>query len=262
MDTIPSSNETSTSATTTSTASQAAEQLKSTLSSADGSVNQGIQTLGLVLQARQSQASRTAAALKAQYGANDPRVKAAEASVTATKTTIARISMVRQQLAVPVVQVATAGWALQGYVLDTNYQPMVKFTVFLVDANHEFLKQYGFSYTDDTGYFLINYPGDSGQAAPGAQTAPAAATAQTAPAAATAQTAQLFIAAVNADANPVYLGSTAFQPVLGTATYQNIFVPAGGQTLGDPTSAIRAVAFPSKGAPAQPGTTPSNPTKS
>lgn len=248
MDTTPSSNAANTSETTTATATQAAEKLKTTLSSADSSVNQGVQTLGLVQQARLSRASRTAAALKAQYGANDPRVKAAEASVTATQTTIARVAMVRQQLAAPVVQVAKTGWALQGYVLDTTYKPMAKFTVFLVDANHEFLKQYGFDYTDDTGYFLINYAGDSGQAG---QTAPTPAGATT----------QLFIAVVNAEAKPVYLSSTAFQPVLGTATFQNIVVPAGGQTLGDPTPAIRAVAFPGKDAQAQPGTTPSKTSK-
>jgi len=250
MDTTSSSNDTNTSETSTTTATQAAEQIKTTLSSADSHVNQGIQTLGLVHQARLSQATRTVAALTAQYGASDPRVKVAQASVTATQTTIARVSMVKQQLAAPAVQVAKTGWALQGYVLDTQNNPMAKFTVFLVDANHEFLKQYGFSYSDDKGYFLLNYPGDSAQAAAGQSgtgQAPAAP--------------QIFIAAVNADAMPVYLSSTAFQPVLGAATFQNIIVPAGGQTLGDPTSAIRAVAFPGKDSQAQAGTTPATPSK-
>ncbi len=231
--------------TNTVTASQAAEQIKTTLTTADSHVNQGIQTLGLVHQARLSQASRTVAALTAQYGASDPRVKVAQASVTATQTTIARVSMVKQQLAAPAVQVAKTGWALQGYVLDAQNNPMAKFTVFLVDANHEFLKQYGFSYSDDQGYFLLSYAGDSAQAGTGqAPTTP-----------------QIFIAAVNADAMPVYLSSTAFQPVLGTTTFQNIIVPAGGQTLGDPTSAIRAVAFPGKDASAPAGTTPATPSK-
>lgn len=227
MDTTPSSND---STTTTATASQAAGQLKATLTSADANVTQGIQGLGLVHQARLSQATRTAAALKAQYGADDPRVKAAEAAVTATQTNIGRISMVSQQLAAPAVQVASTGWALQGHVLDAQLQPVAKYTVFLVDANKEFLKQYGFSYTDATGYFLLNYSGVSGQARAAATT-----------------TTQLFIAVVNADANPVYLSSTPFQPVLGTATFQNIVLPAGG-TLGDPTQPIRAVAFPGRDA--------------
>ena len=151
-----------------------------------------------------------------------------QASVTATNTTIARVSMVRQQLAVPAVQVTAAGWALQGRVLDAQLQPTAKFTVFLVDANKTFLQQYGFAYTDDTGYFLLNYAGDA---------APEAGVRR-----------QFFIEVVNTDANPVYLSSTAFQPVLGTASFQNIVLPAGGQPIGDPTPEIRAVALPGQDA--------------
>jgi len=258
MDTTSNSNATNTTETSASTASQAAERLKTTLSTADSNVNQGIQTLGLVHQARLAQASRTVAALTAQYGASDPRVKVAQASVTAIKTTIGRVSVVKQQLAAPVVQVAATGWALQGYVLDANYQPQAKFTVYLAGANHEFLKPYGFAYTDATGYFLLNYPGDSGEAVTGAQTVLGAQAGHTVQA---GQTPQLFVAAVNSDAMPVYLSATAFQPVLGTATFQNIILPAGGQTLGDPNQPIRAVAFPGKDAEAQTGAPPSTPAK-
>jgi hypothetical protein len=221
-----------------SSATQAAEQLKAVLSSSDSTVTEGVQGLARVHQARLSQASRTAAALKVQYGADDPRVKAAEASVAATKTTIARVLMVHQQLTVPVVQVAKGGWALQGRVVDAQLQPAAKFTVFVVDAKKEFLHQYGFSYTDDTGYFLINYAG--GQAA---------------------SSTQLFIEVANTDANPVYLSSTAFQPVLGTASFQNIVLPAGGQPIGGPPRAIRKVAMPGKGTHAQPAAGPSEPSK-
>jgi hypothetical protein len=212
------------------TASQVAAQLKTTLAAADSNANQAVQTVALVHQARLSRASRTVASLTAQYGASDSRVTAAAASVTALKSTIARVSAAGQQLAAPVVQVAAKGWALQGYVYDSNYQPLAKYTVFLVDSSNIFLKQYGFSYTSDTGYFLINYSGGGDQ--------PAAA--------------QLFIAIVDTKANPVYLASTAFQSVAGTATFQTIVIPAGGETLGDPSQAIRNVAFPGKDAQAQP----------
>ncbi len=247
---------TSTTATDTPTAAQGAEQLKATLTAADSNGNQQVQTLGQVHQARLAQANRSVTALTAQYGANDPRVKAAQAAVTATKTTIARVSMVSQQLAAPSVQVSATGWALQGRVLDAQLQPAAKFTVFLVDANKIFLQQYGFAYTDDTGYFLLNYAGDSGQA-PTAPTAPPAA----APAPATTA-AQLYLEVANTDANPVYLSTTAFQPVLGTATFQNVVLPAGGQPIGDPPPAIRAVALPSKSTKAQSGTKSSKQSKS
>jgi hypothetical protein len=215
---------------TATTAAQAAEQLKTTLASADANLNQGVQTLGLVHQARLSRASRTLAALTAQYGASDPRVVTAQASVTALQTTIARVAMVGQQLAIPAVQVAAKGWALQGYVKDANYQSLARYTIFLADAGKVFQKQYGFAYTDNTGYFLINYPGGDDQVAG----------------------TQLFIAILDTKANPVYISATAFQPVLGSATFQTIFVPAGDQPLGDPDRAIRDVAFPTSNDRTQP----------
>jgi len=124
---------------TDSTNTSPAEQLKAALATADSTVTQGIQNLQSVHQARLAQATRTVVALTAQYGADDPRVKTAEAAVTVRNTTIARISMVRQQLAAPAIQIAQAGWALQGRVLDAQLQPVARFTVFLVDANKEFL---------------------------------------------------------------------------------------------------------------------------
>jgi len=242
MDTKPGGNATNT--TNTAAAAQAAEQLKSALSSADSNVSEGIQNLARVHQARLSQASRTVAALKAQYGAGDPRVKTAEASVAATNTTIARVSMVSQQLAVPAVQVPATGWALQGRVLDSQLQPAAKFTVFLVDPNRAFLRRYGFTYTDDTGYFLLQYAGETEEA--GAQ--------EWAPT-------QLFLEVANTDANPVYLSGTAFEPVFGSATFQNVVLPAGGQPIGDPPQAIREVALPRQEARTQPKTPPSKPSK-
>jgi hypothetical protein len=206
------------------TDNSSAGQLKSALTTADNTVAQGLQNLQNVHQARLAQASRTVAALKAQYGADDPRVKTAQAAVAARTTTIARISMAQQQLVVPAVQVAPAGWALQGRVLDSNLQPLARFTVFMVDANKDFLKQYGFAYTDAMGNFGFNYAGDAaGAAAP-----------------------TLFIEVVDTQANPVYLSPTQFVPVAGSTSYQNIVLAPGGQPIGDPTEAIRAVAMPGR----------------
>ena len=66
--------------------SAAREQIREAINSADVVANERIQSLQQVHQARLSQATRVAAALKAQYGANDPRVQTAEAAVTAIQT--------------------------------------------------------------------------------------------------------------------------------------------------------------------------------
>ena len=49
------------------------------------------------------------------------------------------------------------GWALHGRVFNTQLQPISGLTVFLVDASKTYQQAYGFAYTDDTGYFLLNY---------------------------------------------------------------------------------------------------------
>jgi hypothetical protein len=203
--------------------SQAAARIKSGLASADSNVTQGIQSLGRVHQARLSRASRTLAALTATLPATDPRVVAAQTLVAATKATIVRVSVAGLQTSVPVVQVSATGWGLQGRVLDAQLQPAARFTVFLVDGNKTFLRQYAFAYTDDTGYFVINYAGDSAK---------------------TETTSQLFIEIANRDANPVYLSNEPFQPVIGAASYQTIVLPAGDESIGDPPPDIRREALP------------------
>ena len=77
-----------TAANTNSTLSQIAGEFSDALTSADTNVAQGVQALQQVHKARLSLLTRTAATLQAQYGADDPRVKAAQTAVTATTATV------------------------------------------------------------------------------------------------------------------------------------------------------------------------------
>lgn len=206
-----------------STLTQIHTQFTLTLAAADTNAAQSVQELKLVHQARLSQLSRTAASLKAQYGADDPQVKAAEAAVAATTATVARVAMVNQQLTTPVPQVAKNGWALQGRVFDSQLQPVSGFTVFLVDSQKAYQKDFGFAYTDKTGYFLLSFAGT----ATASQTAP-----------------RLLVEVADSKGQPVYLSSTPFQPAAGSVTYQNVTLPPGNQPIGDPPEAIRQVALP------------------
>ncbi len=183
-----------------------------------------MQNLKLVHQARLSQLTRTAAALNAKYGATDSRTVAAEAAVTAQSAAVSRIAVASQQAATSAPTVATGGWALHGRVYDAQLEPSAKFTVYLVNSQKAYQAQYGFAYTDDTGYFLINYAPVAGQAASAAS--------------------PLYVAIVDDKAAPVYLATTAFQPATGKATYQNITLAAGDTPLGDPPADIRQIALP------------------
>ncbi|HWY03779.1 MAG TPA: hypothetical protein VNX60_08935 [Candidatus Acidoferrum sp.] len=216
-------------------ASQISGELTTGLASADGTAAERVQNLQWVHQARVSQLSRTAASMKAQYGPDNPEVKAAEAAVTAANVTVARVSMAHQQLTTVDPQVAQNGWALHGRVFDAQLQPVSGFTVFLVDANKTYQQAYGFAYTDDTGYFLLKYVGPDSASQDKSQTATQAAT-----------TPQLFIEIADTKALPIYLSTAVFQPVAGTATYENITLPDGDQPIGDPPPEIRNIALPAQ----------------
>jgi hypothetical protein len=222
-------------ASASSTLSGLSSEFSTTLAAADTSAAQGIQALQQVHQARLSLLTRTAATLQAQYGADDPRVKAAQTAVIATTATVGRIAMVSQQLGTTVPQVSANGWALYGSVIDDQRKPLARYTVFLVDETKTYLEAYGFAYTDGTGSFVLSYSGTTGGIHAVAQ---GKASSQAAP--------SLFIEVANAKALPVYLSTAAFQPTVGAATYQQIIIPSGSQPIGDPPEAIREVAMPSK----------------
>lgn len=155
-------------------------------------------------------------------------MKSAEVAVTAAKATAAQVAVVCHQVTTADPQVAPNAWALHGRVFDAELAPASGYTVFLVDSAKSYQQAYGFAYTDNTGYFLLNFSGPS--AASGGT--PASGSASTASQAAT--TPELFIEVADSKARPVFLSTTASQPVIGSATYQNIVLPAGQQPIGDP----------------------------
>jgi hypothetical protein len=215
------------------TLSQLTDEFSNTLTSADTSAAQGIQVLQQVHQARLSLLTRTAASLKAQYGAEDPRVKAAQTAVTATTETVGRIALVSQQLSAPVPQVPTNGWVLHGHVVDAEQatpKPLAKYTVFLVESQNTYQEAYGFTYTDEMGYFQLSYEGTESKTP--SRAAP-----------------ELFVQVANTKGLPVYLDDKAFQPTVGSATYRKVL--SGTQPIGDPPDAIRNIAIPSQKKPSK-----------
>jgi hypothetical protein len=216
-------------------------QIASNLAAADGIAAQRVQTLAWVHRARAAQLSRTASSLKAQYGSTDPGVKSAEAAVTAANATAAQVAVVHHQVTTADPQVAPNGWALHGRAFDAQLAPASGYTVFLVDGAKNYQQDYGFAYTDQTGYFLLNYPGPD--ATSGRRSAASGQTPSEA-ASRAAATPELFVEVADTKARPVFLNTTAFQPFIGGATYQNIVLPAGQQPIGDPPPEIRQVAIP------------------
>jgi hypothetical protein len=195
--------------------------LTATLTSADTAVLQGLNGATLIHKARLAQQQRYAADLATEYGAQDPRVVAAQAKVTATQLTLGRLSGAYQQSTTDAPAITADEWALQGRIYDVNAQPLAQLTVFLVNGDKIWLRQYGFSYTDQTGLFTLQ----------GAMPADA--------------TVPMYIEIANDAGLPIYLSTTGFAPVKGQVTYQNITL-ASQTPLGDPPQPIRIVGLPDK----------------
>jgi hypothetical protein len=235
----------------------------------------------LVQTARVSALKRAATAAAAIYGANSTEAAAANQSVTTAQAKTGQLQILTQKASTPQPAITSTGWALHGRVYDANLNPQERYTVFLVDEQKNYLSDYGFSYTDATGYFLIQYSGSTASgSSSGNQTAAdssntssassgedkgfidlhllsgiedpqetsagsGSSSTAAAPAPAISQAfPQAFIEVCDANANPVYSSTTAFTPVTGQAMYQVVTLPASGQPLGDPPAEVRAVAMP------------------
>jgi hypothetical protein len=220
------------------------------VSAADGQAATSVSTLGLIQQARLTNQNRAVTLAEAQFGKDSKQATTARQAVTTTKAASARINVLSQQVSTTSPAVTASGWALQGRIYSSELAPLAGYTVFLVDAQKNYQNEYGFAYTDDTGYFLISYDvgtatgqpsgGDTSVGATGGETTAQPAAAATAPPAAT----QLFLQVADANANPVLLSEKAFVPVAGQATYQAVTLPAGAKKIGDPPAQLRSVALP------------------
>jgi hypothetical protein len=223
------------------------------VTAADAQAAASVSTLGLVQQARLANLRRAATLATATFGKESVQAAAAARVVTATAAASARLTVLGQQIDTPAPTVAASGWVLHGRVYASDLTPQASYTVFLVDAQKNYLSAYGFAYTDATGYFLLSSDGGSAaKPASSAATAPRAGAEPAAAPAAASSPVQLFLQVADASANPVLLSETAFAPVVGKATYHAVTLPAGAAKLGDPPAELRSVAMP----PADAGTKP------
>jgi hypothetical protein len=208
---------------------------------ADAAAAARVQHAQSVYLARASQLSRTAVALRAQYGGDDAGVKRAEASVAAARAAGSQMAMLYQRLTIPEPSVAPEGWVLHGRVFrdaskpDEALQPAAGYTVFFADAAKAYQQAYGFSSTDDTGYFLLRYDGTRAASADKAATAGKKARAS-----------ELFVEVTDPRGRVAYMSDATFQPVIGAAVYEEIVVPDNASAKGQPPGQVRKVGMPKR----------------
>lgn len=189
-------------------ASETAKRMVPTLAGAHGGASRAVEMLAKVHEARLSSGLLTPAALKSQLKAGDPRMVAA-----------------------PAVKVAEGEWAPQGRVVDAQMQPVVSFTVFLVDVNKDYVREYSFACK---GMRAVSRSAWT-QAAVGPSNTNAGASG----------TPALFVEVEGAKGTPVYMSSTPFAPTIGASTYLTNVRSAGGQLIVRPPLKIPRVEMPS-----------------
>ena len=200
------------------------EKLNASISQLDTTSATSIQQLGVTHQARLAQYTRIAAAVTTQSGATSKLAIAADAVVTASQTTVARIAIIKQQISIPAPAVTATGWALYGAVYNFSNAPVAAYSLYFVDGSNTYQNAFGVAYTAADGSFHIVYAGPAaGQAAP---------------------TAAIFVQVCNATGDPIYTSTTAFTPTPGAATYQVITLPAGEKPIGKLPVVFKDVAIP------------------
>jgi hypothetical protein len=182
--------------------------------------------LNLISQARTNQLQRQATTLTAQFGASDSRVVALQNSIQSEQSRALKLGAVRDEAATPAPPVPTGGWVLHGRVRDQNLQPVAKVSVLLLNEQKEWLRSYGYAFTDATGYFLLSY-------------SPARSAKGTASVSVSA-----YLEVLDQNQQPLYIDSSAFSLSKGATLYRDIVLPSLSP-LGVPPSGTVSVSPPS-----------------
>lgn len=214
--------------------SEVRSSLTEAFAQADDVAGKRVQQLQLLYQARASQFGRIAADVKAKPGANEADIQRAEAALASTRAASSQVAMLHRRITTPEPSVTPDGWALHGRVVSETREPIAGFTVFFVDTAKAYQQAYGFTSTDETGYFLLRYEGASA-------TSPAKVTT-----AKEASAAELFVEVTGLKGRLAYLSDTAFRPIIGAAIYQDIVLADGASTKGEPPAQVRKVSMPKR----------------
>ena len=125
--------------------------------SMDSQTAQQFNGLAQIRQARASQLQRQVASLTATYGATDPRVVAAKASLQNQQTFANRLGLVSTTTSTTAPTAPANGWVVYGRVRNADLTAAPQLTVFLADQSRAWLSNYGYAFTDQTGYFTLSY---------------------------------------------------------------------------------------------------------
>jgi hypothetical protein len=195
--------------------------------SVDSQTAQQFTGLAQVRQARANQLQRQVTALTATYGATDPAVLAAQASLTAEQTFASRLGMVSATTSTTAPTAPANGWVVYGRVRNADLTPAPQLTVFLADEARAWLQQYAFAFTDQTGYFTLSYTPPAAGKKPRQSVAREAREAREAEAsAASAEPLSAYVEVSNSACKLMYVDAAPMSVAAGAVVYRDIVLSA------------------------------------
>lgn len=124
--------------------------------------------LSAVRQARVNLLQRQVRALAAKPASTttSASVKSLRATIQLHQSALARFGAVSTQSSTPAPAVPANGWVLHGHIRGPDSQPVAKLTVALTDQEKTWFRNYGYAFTDASGYFSLSYAPPAAAPAP------------------------------------------------------------------------------------------------
>lgn len=140
-----------------------AEKVDSTMESIDGMRLKNLQNLKSVQQVKKKALEREKKRLSDKYGANHRRAKKLDAKMKLNEGLMKGIDMEIDRASIKYHPFDKLTWMVQGRVLNKNGKGIEGLTIALHDEEGQWIRDLGYSCTDNFGYFALIYPSKKGK---------------------------------------------------------------------------------------------------
>jgi hypothetical protein len=106
---------------------------------------------------KDQQLSREQKLLEIEYGPNDPQVAAIQSKLAVNQAIRTDLTVAQIQAATPRPTVDKSSYVFHGFIRGRQRQPRPRLTVALYDGNGSWAREFGYSCTDENGYFLLRF---------------------------------------------------------------------------------------------------------
>ena len=139
------------------------KRFKKTFSSLDLQRTEGLERLKVLQLAQNKSLVREKSRLEEKYGSDHPRLKRFSDQIEYNKRVLKEVEVVIERSKITVPDFDRNTWMVQGQVIDKNSNPVAGLTVSLQDEDKKWVRQLGYTCTDQRGYYVLRYRVEPGQ---------------------------------------------------------------------------------------------------